>query len=549
MRWVAGLVGLILSLGAAAPAAAQEGPSTVEWELEWLTERLRVSGSVLIDGETVHSSEVTLQVYERRGFIPLWSGVRDRAALLRAVRALREDGLDPDLYHRAHLSAGWVAELDPLRAAELDPLRAAELDLLATDALVRLSHDLRFGRTHPVDPTGLVNGTGPFGGSDPADDLLAVLASGRLEERVAELRPTHFQYDALRNGLAELRRLQGTGGWGIIPDGPTMQRDEPDARIPLLRQRLSRSRDLMWEDFGYGEGADAPGFDARLEAAVKAFQHRHGLTADGRVGDRTLAALNVPVERRIEQVRANLERVRRWTHDVPDTYVTVNVPGARAYLIRGGSVAFETRVVVGRDETQTPAFSAPMSYIDLNPSWTVPSGIVGEVLEAIRRDPRYLQDRKMHVLDSEGRSVDPSTVDFASFTPGTFPYVFRQEPGPANPLGRLKLMFPNPYRVYLHDTPDRSLFALEARLFSHGCIRVEDPVGLAAEALDEPATWTREALEAAIAEGKPRTLPLARPLMVHVVYWTAEADPRGTLHFYQDVYGRDAALLAMLDAH
>jgi murein L,D-transpeptidase YcbB/YkuD len=154
----------------------------------------------------------------------------------------------------------------------------------------------------------------------------------------------------------------------------------------------------------------------------------------------------------------------------------------------------------------------------------------------------------MHVLDSEGRPVEPSTLDFSSFTLETFPYVFHQEPGPANPLGRLKLMFPNPYSVYLHDSPNRSLFSLERRLFSHGCVRVEDPLGLAVEVLDEPATWSREALEAAIAEGETRTIPLARPLMVHVVYWTAEADPGGTLHFYDDVYERDLELLAILDA-
>ena len=548
MRWSAALVASLLFVGGSTPLLAQGSAPTVEHELEWLVERLRASGSLVIEGETVQASDATVQAYERRDFAPLWSRAQDRVALLRTIHAVYTDGLDPDLYHRASLRLGWVAERDPLRAAELDLHRVAELDLLATDAFVRLSHDLRFGRTQPIGPAGLVNGTAPFGGDDPADGLLDVLASGRLEERLAELRPSHFQYDGLRRGLAELRALEQAGGWESIPAGPTMQRGSPDVRIPLLRKRLAITGDLAWRAVGLGQSPDEIRFDGAVEDAVKAFQHRHGLSEDGKVGDQTLAALNVPVQRRIDQVRATLERIRMSAHEVPDAFVVVNVPGARVYLVRSESLEFEARVVVGRDETQTPAFSAPMRYIDLNPTWTVPPGIVEEVLDAIRSDSRYLEDRRMHVLDSEGLPVDPSTLDFSTFSAETFPYVFHQEAGPANPLGRLKLMFPNPYSVYLHDSPNRSLFSLERRLFSHGCIRVEDPVGLAAEVLDEPATWSRDALEAAIAEEEGRTIPLTRPLMVYVVYWTAETHPEGALHFYDDVYERDPELLAILDA-
>lgn len=548
MRWVTCLAGLMLAVGGAAPSAAQPAPVTIERELERLTQRLRASGSVVIQGERVRASEVTLEAYERQDFAPLWLRAGDRMALLRMVRTVYRDGLDPDLYYRGPLSASWAPQLDPLRAAELDPPRAAELDLLATDAVVRLSHDLRFGRTRPADPVGLVNGFGPFGGPDPAGDLLEVLASGNLETRVAALRPSHFEYDRLRDGLAALRALERTGGWEPIPPGPTMKLGSSDERVPLLRHRMALGGDLPSEGSEPAEGLDATHFDGVLEAAVTAFQHRHGLSEDGRVGDRTLDALNVPIERRIEQVRVNLERLRGVARPVPDTFVAVNVAGARAYLVRSHAVEFEARVVVGRDETQTPVFSALIRYIDLNPTWTVPEGIVEEVLDAVRADPRYLQNRRMHVLDSEGRPVDASSLDFSKFSPETFPYVFRQEPGPTNPLGRLKLMFPNPYSVYLHDTPERSLFALERRLFSHGCIRVEDPLGLAVDVLDEPARWSREALEVAIANGETQTIPLTRPLMVYVLYLTAEASPHGSLRFYADVYGRDPGVLAALDA-
>jgi len=177
----------------------------------------------------------------------------------------------------------------------------------------------------------------------------------------------------------------------------------------------------------------------------------------------------------------------------------------------------------------------------------VPRGMVEELLEAVLDDPRYLSDRQMHVLNSKGVAVDPTTLDFTAFTPETFPYVFHQEPGPLNPLGRIKLIFPNEYAIYLHDSPARWAFAEEERLFSHGCVRVEDPVGLAMAVLHEPDTWDREALEDAIAEGETLAIPLTQPLRVYIVYRTVEADRAGTLHFYEDVYDRDPAVLALLD--
>jgi murein L,D-transpeptidase YcbB/YkuD len=507
----------------------------VAGELKWRVEQLRAAGALPVAGEVIPSRTLTLDAYEQRGFLPLWT---DRAAvgsLLQAIAGVRDDGLDPEDYHLSTLAEA----ADGAR----DPESAAALDLLSTDALVRVSHDLRFGKAEPQGPASEADAPWSFGGPDAVASLVDVVASGRVRETVAALRPQHFVYEGLRGALADLRRIQSAGGWERVPPGPVLGRDSVDARVPVLRRRLMLAGDLRGE-------VDETNlrFDSEVEDALESFQHRHGLNEDGHLGSATVAALNVPVSRRIDQVRVNLERARWIAQELPDTFVVVNVAGAKAHLLRGDQVAFETRAIVGTGHTQTPIFTAPMLYVDLNPTWTVPPGIVGEVLGLVRRDPGYLASQGMRVLDGSGRAIDPAEIDFANYTAKSFPYVFRQDPGPANALGRIKLMFPNQYSVYLHDTPTRGLFAREERLFSHGCIRIEDPLGLAELVLGDPLRWNRETLQAAIDTRESRTIRLARPVPVFVLYWTASVDLHGDLHFYGDAYDRDAGVLAELDA-
>jgi murein L,D-transpeptidase YcbB/YkuD len=527
----------LVTLLAALPLQAQSwhGQEGVAAELKWRVEQLRAEGALQVGEVVVSAAELTLDVYERRGFLPLWTNREALRGLLAAIESVREDGLDPELY-----DPGPLAKAD---ARAWDAASVAERDLLATDAFVRLSHDLRFGRVEPQGPATPAESEWTFGGADAVAQLTGAVASGRVREALAELRPQRFVYQGLVAALAELRRIEWEGGWDSVPAGPTLARDSVDARVAPLRSRLRITGDL-------GDEADvwSHRFDSMVEAAVRSFQHRHGLNENGVVGSSTLSALNVPVERRIEQVRVNLERARWVAHEIPDTLVVVNVAGARAYLLRGDSVVFETRAIVGTNYTRTPVFAAPMLYVDLNPTWTVPAGIIHEVLGEVRRDPGYLERLGMRVLTGSGAEIDASEVEFYRYTAADFPYVLRQDPGPTNALGRIKLMFPNEHRVYLHDTPTRGLFAREERLFSHGCIRVEDPVGLAEMVLGDTARWNRATLEAAIDSGTTRTIRLARPVPVFVLYWTAAADPRGAVHFHRDVYGRDAGVLARLDA-
>jgi murein L,D-transpeptidase YcbB/YkuD len=311
-----------------------------------------------------------------------------------------------------------------------------------------------------------------------------------------------------------------------------------DERVPALARRLAVTGDLPAE----AATAATTLYDGTLASGVRRFQDRHGLAGDGVVGRGTLAALNVPVEARIEQIRANLERARWVFYDPESEFLVVNVAGFRLYVVRRGQVVFSTRVQVGRPYRQTPVFRAEMTYLVLNPTWTVPPTIFRQdILPELRRNPGYLATRNIDLLDRDGRAVDPATVDWSG---RSFPYQLVQRPGPTNALGRVKFMFPNEHFVYLHDTPSRDLFERDNRAFSSGCIRVEEPFELAELLLGEG--WTRDRLDALLATQQTKTVFLTQPMTVMLLYWTAEVDDGGRVLFRPDIYTRDAAVIAAL---
>jgi murein L,D-transpeptidase YcbB/YkuD len=517
------LLGLARTVHAQAPAVAEEIRRRVEL--------LREGRPLVLAGAPIASGTNLASLYEERTFAPLWTDTAVAAELLRVIREAATDGLDPLDYHLETIDG--MPRVHPSAAAE------AEADLLMSDALAGLAHDLRFGR---VDPGTLPHGWRIPRGADslPAAMLQAMVTRGDLAATMDSLRPSHFIYRGLQGALADYRELAVGGGWQPLPAGPTLRVDSAGPRVAMLRRRLAVEGDLTPHSDTTSEV-----FDSVLDAAVRRFQHRHALNEDGVVGPGTLRELNVPVETRIDQIRINLERARWVLHDLEDAIVAVNIAGQRTYLVEHGGVVWESRAIVGRSYTRTPVFAAAMRYIVLNPTWTVPPGIVGEVLAAVRADPDYLRRERMRILNPAGRVVDPSSIDFTRMTARNFPYTFRQDAGPANPLGRIKFMFPNEHNVYLHDTPARALFDREDRTFSHGCIRVQDPLRLA-ELLLGDAGWDRTGLEAAIATGETRTIQLPAPVPTLMLYWTASTDLHGELHYYRDVYGRDAALLEAL---
>ena len=339
--------------------------------------------------------------------------------------------------------------------------------------------------------------------------------------------------ERLQVALEHYTEIAANGAWPVLPEGPTIRPGSNDPRIAALAARLRASGDLD------GSMRDFVAYDEALRNAVMRFQARHGLERDGLVGKRTLHALNVPVEDRIRQIRLNLDRIADLDVESPGPLILVNVPAFELTLFRSSDPVWTSRVVVGDASTETPQFEARVTHIVLNPDWTVPRKIATEeILPKIRRDAGFLQRGGYEVLDMDGKPLDPSRIDWDALDRNNFPLTIVQRPGPLNELGRVKFMFPNEHGVCMHDTPKKSLFAYSSRGFSHGCVRLQDPLDLAIRVLADEG-WTQERIARQIESGKIHTIVLSEPLRVVLTYLTVEVSADGTVYFFPDIYGRD----------
>jgi murein L,D-transpeptidase YcbB/YkuD len=533
------VVALALSLAGAA-ALAQSGPAeALRLEVEGLqvTGRLGFAGA----GAGVASPQLLTEFYEQRRFEPAWTSQSQAEELLELIIAADADGLNPADYHRAAVAQGVEALA---AAAELSPAERAELDILMTDALVRLAYHQRFGKINPYTLDPQWNFKREFDATDPVTAIQAVIDAPSLKGQMEKVIRRGWFYNGMRDALARYRDIVAAGGWPTVPDGPTLRPGAADPRVAVIARRLAVTGDLPEE----AVSASPDSYGPAIEQAVRRFQARHGLEADGIVGAGTLREMNVPAARRVQQLEINLERARWVLDDISERFVLVNIAGFRVYLVQDRQIVWQSRVQVGRTYRKSPVFRDEMKYLVFNPTWTVPYSIATrDLLPQIKGNPGFFEDRGFDLRDRAGKRVEPASVDWSQVTPGRFPYTLVQRPGPANAMGLVKFMFPNEYAVYLHDTPSRYLFDRADRTFSAGCIRVENPFELA-EMLLGPDDWNQEKLRQVLDTGKERTVFLSNPIPVLLLYWTAQPDPDGTVSFFRDVYERDAAILKALDA-
>jgi L,D-transpeptidase YcbB len=528
---------------ARAPAVSSDD-SVATLIRQWInvaSPKVAVGGAV-----PLHEAVSLRRFYHARSARPAWTS-RERLlpiadALYREVRGAAADGLRPEDYHLRALEqrlTGLADRSSP--GGRIPAAQRAELDLLLSDAFLHLARHLLEGR---VDPGQVHPGwTLPRRQADLVRLLESVAAGSAPPAALATVRPGHADYAALRGALARYRGWADAGGWHPLPPGPALREGDTDVRVTLLRERLRM-------EHGSSRRDTSAYFDASLAGAVRAFQRRHALEDDGIVGPRTAAALDAPVEARLRQIELSLERLRWLPADLGPRHVRVFIPGFELHLSEAGRDVLHTRIVGGRPDWPTPIFSATMTEVVLSPYWNVPPNIAAqEILPQVRRDPGYLARNDMRVLSGWGsrpRMVDPYRIDWRRVSAASFPYRFRQEPGPRNPLGGVKFIFPNQYHVYLHDTPARELFARPVRAFSHGCMRVERPLDLAEHLLRELG-WPRERIMAAIAARRELAVPLREPVPVHVLYRTAWIGADGGVEFRDDLYGHDGRLARLLD--
>jgi len=471
--------------------------------------------------------------YRETNFAPIWidsDRISNKAiSALQSIISAGDDGLHSPDYNIDQL----IGTQD---GGTPEALAAFEVSL--TKSLIAYAQHMNAGRLNPqkvnreivIFPKKM----------SPVTILDNFRSTSNLKAYLRLLAPLTPRYERLRSALGAYRRIAANGGWTKLPKGPVLKPGMEDERIPFLRARLIEGGDLK------SAGVDsANSYSPQLVEATKVFQERHGLEMDGVIGPATMAQLNATVSERIAIMEVNMERNRWLQNDFGSYHVLANLADQVIKLVKNGKTIHAELIQVGQPYHRTPVFSDTIEYLELNPYWNVPSSIaINEYLPKLKRDPGYLQRANLQVLRG-GKVISPFSVPWNSYGKGRFPVRLRQPPGPKNALGRIKFMFPNKYNVYIHDTPSKSKFTRAARYFSHGCLRLRDPLKMA-EMILGPEGWSRAKIDSVIRKGKRRVVKLKQQIPVHVVYITSWVNKDGSVNFRKDVYGRDKILAKAL---
>jgi murein L,D-transpeptidase YcbB/YkuD len=500
-------------------------------------EQLLAQENLVIKGEEILAQEIILHVYQDNSFEPYWTDESNVRELMQLIEEAPDHGLNPADYNIDQLRLA-LAERRNNPSAEAE----AETDIMLTESLLRYGYHRRYGKVKASSLDSNINfRREAFRDQPPGKTMHEILDAPSLHGFIELAAPSGPYYKGVQSSLKHYRQLAASGGWPAVAEGPTLRKGDKDPRVAMIRARL-----LVTADISAGSSIQSTTFDETLKQSVAAFQARHELDDDGIVGKQTIAAMNVPVEQRIDQLRVSLERLRWVNQEAAETLVAVNIASYRAFFFKDGQMKWSTRAMVGKTYRKTPVFRGDIRYLEFNPTWTIPPGILrNDTLPAIKRDPNYLASKNIRVIDRDGKTIDPATVDWNQYSRGV-PYTLRQDPGPNNSLGTVKFIFPNEHFVFLHDTPHREMFVRPDRAFSSGCIRIQDPLMLAELLLDDDK-YRKSDLEAIVAGRKTQRINLEKTIPVVIVYLTASVDIDGNAMFYKDVYGRDKRVLDALN--
>ncbi|WP_168171891.1 murein L,D-transpeptidase [Algoriphagus sp. A40] len=487
--------------------------------------------------------------YVERDYLEVWlfNGTlsNEGKTLLTRIEESKYDGLLPSDYHLEEI---YEFSSNPKTANKkfrnLQKEEKIRLELLMTDGFFNLAHDLEKGK---VDPTQL-DSSWKFEEKDGSTDYAAMLkeiaAGASVEKTFENLYPNSDLYAQGKKAIKELYEIQArdTLTWDFEPVEGAINVGENHPAIAALRRRL-----IFWEFLSPYETEDPTLFDSTMFAGLKDYQKSNGMNPDGVIGSLVAEALNKSPENLLEIAAVNMERLR-WLPgiDWDQEMVVVNIANYQLDYMQKSDTAFTGKVIVGKEYSESPTFTAPMSYIVFSPYWNIPPSITNEeIIPSVKKNKRYLTEKNMEVVSTSGEPINASEVDWNSGAEGEFPYRVRQKPGGDNSLGLVKFMFPNDYNIYIHDTPARNLFEKEVRAMSHGCIRIQNPDQFAKILLDDPS-WTDEKIQEAMHQDEEEVVKLGREIPVVILYMTFWADRDGKANFRSDVYERDAALLKAL---
>jgi L,D-transpeptidase YcbB len=515
---------VIVSLAAAAQGFAQDA-SQVRSEIQQI-----LGGGQRLALPLQRIRPALIAHYVNNGGSIYWVGTGRMDKFIARLKNATYDGLNAADYPVDNL----IALRDQLD--ENDPAAAAQVELYFSAFFVAYAADLKIGRVTPqkVDPNLFRN--------PKTIDVQRVLTDLKKQSDpnafLNSFEPRNVHYQALKKMLKVYTQVLDEGlEWPSVAQGPVVKPGGSDGRVANVRHILAITGDYEWTD------NNSPVLDSKLVIALQRFQTRHGLEAKGLLGKQTIVALNVSPQERQRQIVLNMERWRWMPDNLGEEHFLVNIAGFELQHWQSGIIVDRMNVVVGAVATQTPEFSGAMQYIELNPYWTVPYTIATkEMLPKLKADPyHYAEDFEIF---AGGKLADWGSINWASYGGGSFPFTFRQKPGPKNALGKVKFMLPNKFNIYLHDTPAKDKFANTTRAFSHGCIRLSRPGDLAYSLLERTG-MDQDAVDAVWASGENTRVDLPKAIPVHLIYATAFSSENG-IEFRTDVYGRDAKLYAAL---
>jgi murein L,D-transpeptidase YcbB/YkuD len=473
------------------------------------------------------------QFYKKNNYTPVWfqDGKLSSSALdlIKTLRTAYNDGLNPNNYHIKQINS----LITQFQDSDSDQNKViASLDLTLSDAFLIYINNLYYGMldVKKVYPDWNVI-------KKPIDSIKQLeLATSDAKTTIDDLAPSYPGYAKLKEKLIEYQKVYASGGWGEVPDDIQMTLGDKGDNVKALRHRLFVSGELS------NEGKNK--FDDDLQKAVMQFQVNNGLYDDGIVESDTLTALNIPVKTRIRQIELNMDKMRLLPMDLKEDYIFVNLPGYYLKVVHEGSAVLTMDIAVGGSEHPSCVLNSKIDHLVLNPYWNIPAQIAeSEIWASILKDPDYLTKKHVQVLKKENgeyKVINPEGFNWAKMTPRQFnSYRYRQSPGEQNALGKVKFIFPNSCGIYLHDSNERDLFDIYQRDFSHGCIRVSQPLNLTTYVLNSQKQWSAKKVNDMFQNDVNKTVPLVKPFNVYITYLTSWVSDDDWVQFRSDIYRLD----------